>query len=247
MTPRFYHVHADINDLKPGNNLVLTPEIEVHALKVLRLKIDDCLILFSGLNGECLCKIVEIKPKAKVEILECLSDNRSSPFRIHLGQGIAKGDKMDFIIQKAVELGCCSITPLLTEKSQVKLDRDRLSKKHSHWQKIVISAAEQSGLNILPRLNEPMILQDWLNTYSMPGFVFHTSEAGAGQPVSTIKGKECSMLIGSESGFTDKEAKMASDKGLQLATLGPRILRTETATITAISLIQAKYGDLPKF
>ncbi|HEX5793474.1 MAG TPA: 16S rRNA (uracil(1498)-N(3))-methyltransferase, partial [Rheinheimera sp.] len=163
--------------------------------------------------------------------------------KIHLGQGISRGDRMDFAIQKAVELGVTEITPLFTERCGVKLDGERLAKRNEQWQKIAVSACEQSGRSIVPTVHPAINLQDWLAQQTKE--LKLTLHPRANDTIKTLTpNSHLRLVIGPEGGFTDHEMQQTSNAGFQGIQLGPRVLRTETAALTAISALQLQFGDL---
>ncbi len=218
-----------------------------HILQVLRLKPKDQLIVFNNPGGEFKASISAInKHEAIVFLEEFISRQNESPLAIHLGQGVSRGDKMDFTIQKTVELGVNAITPLFTAYCNVKLDAARLAKRHHHWQGIAINAAEQSGRCYVPQVFPGKDLTTWLNTTSSD--LCLVLEPSAPNKLSALTFKErptqITLLVGPEGGLSREEVTLAKEKYFLPVTLGPRILRTETAALTAISILQAKWGDL---
>ena len=212
--------------------------------RALLMRVDDPLILFNGEGGEYRARIVAINKKSvEVEILEYLDRTVEPPVNIHLGQVVSRGDKMDTSIQKAVELGVTEITPILSERCDVKLNKERWQKRLDHWQGVIISACEQSGRTLLPELNPVTDINDWVqNSASELKIILHPREAKA--PNSKEVPKSIDLLVGSEGGFTDNELKLASEFQFKTIQLGPRVLRTETAGLVAISILQHLFGDL---
>lgn len=238
-----------------NNTVKLSDDAFGHIVRVLRLNEGDLVTLFNGQkhNGneifQYTAKLVEVKKKhASVEIINQEPIQNESPLNIHLGQGISRGDRMDFTLQKSVELGVSQITPLFTERCGVKLSGERLAKKREQWQKIVISACEQSGRCIVPLVTEPMLLSDWvaekttalkLNLHPKAKHSIMTL------PMDKPANELCiRLLIGPEGGLTDEEISQANQKDFQDILLGPRVLRTETAALTAITALQCRFGDL---
>jgi 16S rRNA (uracil1498-N3)-methyltransferase len=165
--------------------------------------------------------------------------------KITLAQGIARGDRMDTIVQKAVELGVFDIMPLLTERCNVRLSGEREEKRLMHWQQIAVSACEQSGRNEVPMVHAPESYHSWLSsTHHEYGFVLSPHVSDRLQMVSLPKTARISLLIGPEGGLTDNEVATAIAKGFKPLSLGPRILRTETATLAALTAIQVTFGDM---
>jgi 16S rRNA (uracil1498-N3)-methyltransferase len=230
-------------DLALNCRLDLDSQASNHLIKVLRLIEGAELRLFNGDGCEYLAQItVANKKNAQVEINEVLSTNSNVSFPLHLGQVVSKGDRMDFTIQKATELGITDITPLWSERCDVRLKGERLEKKMEHWQKVAISACEQSGRNHIPTIHPAMNYQDWANSVEAETkLILHTRDQ---KPLSEIKAPaSVALLVGPEGGITDEEVELCLQQGFTGLTLGPRILRTETAALAALSLFQYLWGD----
>lgn len=229
-----------------GATVVLTPTASHHVLTVMRAKINDPLTLFNGEGGEYQGYITNIaKKKVSVQITSFEPRNTESTLELYLAQGISRGEKMDFTIQKAVELGIKKIIPLFTERSSVKLDQERAAKRLAHWQSIAIGAAEQSGRNCIPEIVRPLPLAEALPTMTADWrFILNpeAKQAVATQPIE--KNKRILLLIGPEGGFSPHEVQTAAQCNFLPLSLGPRILRTETAAVVAIALFQSYFGDL---
>ena len=216
-----------------------------HLIRVLRMKTEESITLFDGSNQITPAVIHEVNKKTViVKTANSVLDNRESPLNIHLGQVISRGDKMEFTIQKSVELGVNTITPLLSERCGVKLDQERLEKKVQQWQKIVISACEQCGRNIIPCINPVMKLENWCAnlTDSLKLNLHPKAEQGINQLPND--NKNISLLIGPEGGLSNEEISMTHQYQFTDILLGPRVLRTETAALTAITALQVRFGDL---
>ena len=216
-----------------------------HLIRVLRMKTGESITLFDGSNQITPAVIHEVNKKTVIVKTEnSVLDNRESPLNIHLGQVISRGDKMEFTIQKSVELGVNTITPLLSERCGVKLDQERLEKKVQQWQKIVISACEQCGRNIIPSINPVMKLETWCAnlTDSLKLNLHPKAEQGINQLPND--NKNISLLIGPEGGLSNEEINMTHQYQFTDILLGPRVLRTETAALTAITALQVRFGDL---
>tara|TARA_R110001583_G_scaffold19264_15_gene75617 strand:- start:1781 stop:2527 length:747 start_codon:yes stop_codon:yes gene_type:complete len=232
------------------DTLKLSDDAFGHIVRVLRLVEGDIVALFNGNEGyQYTAKLSEVKKKhASVEIISQEVVSNESPVNIHLGQGISRGDRMDFTLQKSVELGVNKITPLFTERCGVKLSAERLAKKHEQWQKVVISACEQSGRCIVPKVAQPMYLQDWLTqaTCALKLNLHPKAEHSVMTlPIeSTEKEQRVRLLIGPEGGLSDEEISQANQADFHDILLGPRVLRTETAALTAITALQCRFGDL---
>ncbi|MBL7481651.1 16S rRNA (uracil(1498)-N(3))-methyltransferase [Legionella bononiensis] len=232
-------------DYQIGQLVELSPEAGQHVAVVLRMQAGDPLTLFCGDNREFSAVIEHVKKKqVKVLITSINEKNRESPLRIHLAQAISKGDRMELVMQKSVELGVASITPLITERCAVKLDKERMAKKLHQWQSIVIAACEQSGRNVIPTVHPPVPLEDYLG-FVHPSFKFILHpEGNKTWRDYVINQSDITLIIGPEGGLTDEEIKLACKSDYLPLSLGPRILRTETAAITALSVLQAVGGDL---
>ena len=235
------HVSAD---LSVGADIVLPEGAARHVARVLRLGEGAPLRLFDGAGHEARAVLVEAGRKHVVARIEAVqAGHGESPLAVHLGQAISKGDRMDYAIQKAVELGVAAITPLYTEHGDVRLRGEREAKKRAHWQAVAASACEQGGRAVVPAVHCPMTLAEWLTERNEalrlvlhPGTRRELEQAVAPDSVA--------LLIGPEGGLSagDLEAALAAD--FAPLSLGPRILRTETAPVVALSLLQYRFGDL---
>ncbi len=242
--PRIYSE----TELSPNSTTALSESSRRHVVQVLRLKQADPLILFDGNGGEFPATIDRIEKRSVTALVtERENPKRESPIAIHLFQGISKGERMDYAIQKAVESGVTEITPIFCERSVVKLEQKRLHKKTEHWRKVVISACEQCGRNIIPPVHDPVTLHKMLSgNGSKYGFIL---DPESDQKLSEFTQPEPStesigIIIGPEGGLTDQEMISAQDGGFHGVTMGPRILRTETAPVVAITIMQTLWGDL---
>ncbi len=217
-----------------------------HVVRVLRLKEGDTITLFNGEEAfqytATLCNVS--KKSADIKVISQEENNSESPLNIHLGQGISRGDRMDFTLQKSVELGVNTITPLFTERCGVKLNAERLEKKRQQWQKIVISACEQSGRASVPVVAEPMLLADWLKQETSALKINLHPKAQHSIMSLPMENTRVRLLIGPEGGLSDEEITQANDSDFHDVLLGPRVLRTETAALTAITALQCRFGDL---
>ncbi|MCE2595876.1 16S rRNA (uracil(1498)-N(3))-methyltransferase [Motilimonas cestriensis] len=241
--PRIYEPQA----LRLNTQLDLNDDAANHVGRVLRLNVGDQIWLFNGEDeNQYLANIVQsTKKHVQVKIVECQTTANESPLKIHLGQAISRGDRMDFVIQKSVELGVDAITPIFSERCGVKLSGERLEKKRQQWQKIAIAACEQSGRNQVPEINQPISFNDWIN--QQDDAVKLTLHPRANYRINTLpepKVKQIRLLIGPEGGFTGDEVNLSEQAGFIETLLGPRILRTETAALTAITALQCRFGDL---
>lgn len=211
--------------------------------KVLRMSAGRELVLFNGQGGEYTAVISDITKKSiRVEVGDFNAQNRESPLTTHLAIGLSRGERWDLVLQKATELGVSEITPLFTENSEVKLSGERLEKKINHWQGIIVSACEQCQRNILPVLNKPQHFNDFIQgTHSELNLVLHHRSTQKFSDYS--QPQSCSLLIGPEGGLSADEIHQAQNHSFNALTLGPRVLRTETAPLAALSLLQLAWGD----
>jgi 16S rRNA (uracil1498-N3)-methyltransferase len=217
-----------------------------HLARVLRASVGDQVVLFNGQGGEYLATITHIDKKGvDVQINEFVAKETKSPINICLAQGIARGEKMDFIVQKAVELGVTSIVPLVTERCNVRLTGEREEKRLQHWQSIVVSACEQSGRNDVPEVSAPTPVAEWMQTVKADVCFVLSPHVAEKLPVQALPGNASVVLmIGPEGGLSEREVELAIKHGFLPLNLGPRVLRTETATVAAMAVLQCCYGDL---
>lgn len=227
-----------------GSEVALPEGPSRHVTRVLRMSEGAPLVLFDGQGWEAGVRLAGVSRKQALARVEAVwPGTGESPLAVHLGQAISKGDRMDYAIQKAVELGVAAITPLYTERGDVRLKGDREDKKRVHWQAIAASACEQSGRAVVPQVHTPMSLSAWLEERQEPlrlmlhlttGNVFERQERPAA----------VALLIGPEGGLSEGDIAAAQTAAFTPLTLGPRVLRTETAPIVALSLLQHYFGDL---
>jgi 16S rRNA (uracil1498-N3)-methyltransferase len=233
-------------DLVIGAAVKLSENAAIHATRALRLNVGDEIHLFNGDGFDYACELIAVKKSeviAKVNARQ--ARDTESPLNITLLQGISSGDRMDYSIQKAVELGVKQIQPIATERSVVKLSAERAQKRLEHWQNIVISACEQCGRATIPQVLTPTTLANWLSTNSASTATrILLNPIGAKRLAALEKPSgEIQLLIGAEGGLTQAEINLAISQGFQSVILGPRILRTETAGPTAIASLQSLWGD----
>lgn len=225
--------------------LPLSASASHHVKSVLRMQEGEQLVLFPGDNREFEAVISRIQGKI---VHVCVGQeryvNRESSLCIHLAQGISKGDRMEMVIQKAVELGVQSITPLITERAVVKLNQERMERKLAQWQAMVVAACEQSGRNQLPQVNPILQLSEYLQRPLTPlKFVLHPNTQKTWRHYQH-QAQALTVLIGPEGGFSEEEINQIVAQHFEPLTLGPRVLRTETAAITTLGVLQAVWGDL---
>lgn len=235
--PRVFHPEP----LADETEVVLTPTATRHLGRVLRLKAGDACTLFDGSGREWPATLLDDASRARTG--NGIDPDRESPLALTLVQGISRGERMDWTIQKAVELGVVAIVPVFTERGGVKLAGDRLERRLEHWRGVIIAACEQCGRNRLPSIATPRRFADWLPTLSGPACVLDpAADAGLGDLGRPSPG--LTLIAGPEGGLTDAELAAARAAGCTGVRLGSRVLRTETAGIAAISALQALYGDL---
>ncbi|MGX2973813.1 16S rRNA (uracil(1498)-N(3))-methyltransferase [Ursidibacter arcticus] len=240
--PRIYHPEL----LAGKTHCILSEDATNHVGRVLRMNEGAELVLFDGSNYTFSAQISQIsKKQIEVEILSHQLDNRESNLPIHLGQVISRGDRMEFTIQKSVELGVTTITPLWSERCGVKLEGERQDKKLQQWQKIAISACEQCGRNVIPEIRPIMKLTDWCKEQDdMLKLNLHPRAKYTIKSLPNISSAGVRLLIGSEGGLSPEEIAMTEQQGFTEVLLGKRILRTETASLATITALQILYGDL---
>lgn len=231
--------------LESGATLPLDPDRSHYVSRVLRLRAGDELVLFDGRGGEHAGSIAQASRNGvTVAVGERTGREAESPLAIRLVQGISRGERMDFVVQKATELGVRRITPVITEFSVVRLDPAKAAKRAEHWSKIAQSACEQCGRNRLPEIDAPQALSAVLDSPA-PGDTRIVLQPGAGRPLAQRPtGALVDLLIGPEGGLSEGELAQAAAAGFVPCSLGPRILRTETAALTAVAVLQAAHGDL---
>jgi 16S rRNA (uracil1498-N3)-methyltransferase len=232
--------------LSAGATIPLSDQAAHHLARVLRAAVHDEVTLFNGQGGEYQGVITKIDKKGvSVEIGTFDPREAESPLDLYLAQGISRGEKMDYTIQKAVELGVKKIIPLFTERCNVKLDDERREKRLQHWQAIAIGACEQSGRNRVPEVVLPQSLDRWAQTVDAEWrFVLSPHVTGQLSENAIPSTARVILLIGPEGGLSDKEMLIVSQQEFRPLSLGPRVLRTETAAIAAISALQCCFGDM---
>ena len=229
--------------LNSDHSVELDEKSAHHIRSVLRLKAGNSVILFNGQGFEFTALLTVVsKSLVRLEIEEKRACDTESPLSVHFGLVISRGERMEFAIQKAVELGVHRINPLLSERCVVKLDSQKAAQKQSHWQRIATHASEQSGRACVPEVCAPTPLYRWLKDCRDLRILLDPRST---QSLSCLKtSKTIYLLSGPEGGFSEPERQLAIENGFIGVNLGPRILRTETAPLTAIALIQGLWGDL---
>ncbi len=234
-------------DLFNGAEVVLEEDRARYLGRVLRLRVGDDITVFDGNGPEWHASIAAMtKNTATLRIGEETASACESPLKVHLVQGISRGERMDYVVQKATELGVKRITPVLTEYGVVKLDESRAAKRRDHWAHVAASACEQSGRTRMPLIDAPLRLKEWFGSKSADADVDLILAPGAALPLAQVPApatKVC-ILIGPEGGFSQTEYQDAEVSGFQAVSLGPRVLRTETAAAAALAVMQSLWGDL---
>jgi 16S rRNA (uracil1498-N3)-methyltransferase len=240
--PRVFYPY----DLIAGDEIILDVNNSRHILKVLRLSIGMTLNIFNGNGSEYIATILATNnQRVTAKIGQLMVKEVESPLKIHLAQGVSRGEKMDYVIQKAVELGVHKITPLFTEYCNVKLIGERISNRVSRWESIIISACEQSGRSYVPRIEAPQKLSTWFTKLRNDIITKILLDPHATATIREVKMEhpEVTVLIGPEGGLSEDEVLLAQSCGFVAVRLGPRILRTETAALAALSALQTQFGD----
>lgn len=228
-----------------GQPLVIKNDKAHYLLRVLRLTAGHVIHLFNGEGGYYVTDIKETDRRSlTVTPVNFVGGDKESPLRLTLVQGISRGQKMDFTIQKTVELGVARIVPVMTEFSNVRLTEERTPSRIAHWNKIVISACEQCGRNRVPEILPPLSLKEWVEQdHSQTRLILHPDAQRTLHDLPAPAG-EVALLSGPEGGLSDNDLKEAGSSGYEAVRLGPRILRTETAAVAAVAVCQGLWGDL---
>ena len=241
---RLTRSHVDM-PLQAGDEVVLPEDVAAHLLRVLRLQVDDACVLFNGDGHDYDARITAVgKREARAEISAARHVDNESPLRITLLQGIARGEKMDWILQKATELGVARFLPVTSERSEVKLDAQRADKRLAHWRGIVVAACEQSGRATLPDVAAPQALAQAAGLRDGRGFILDPFAEASLSSFRDASLRKCTIAIGPEGGWSPRDREQLVAAGYEGLRLGPRVLRTETAGIAAIAALQAACGDL---
>lgn len=227
--------------------LVTLPDHVAHHVQVVRLSTDDHITLFNGEGGEYTATITTIEKKrvtAEIKLFE--PREVELPYAVTLAQALPEASKMDWIIEKAVELGVHSIQPLAAQRCVVRLSAERAAKKMQHWQGVIVAASEQSGRNRLAALAEPVDFNQWIQQKDLhkrimlsPRAEQSLSDWARHHPPQSV-----ALMIGPEGGFTDKEEDLALAQGVLMLAMGPRVLRTETAGLSALAALNAVWGEM---
>ncbi|MDH4095500.1 MAG: 16S rRNA (uracil(1498)-N(3))-methyltransferase [Betaproteobacteria bacterium] len=236
--------HADLA-LRAGGTVILPGEAAHHAVHVLRLRAGDEVTLFDGRGGEYAGRIAAIERlRVSVEVLAHRALERESPLAVTLVQGVSAGEKMDFTVQKATELGVGALQPVVCERSTGRIVGERAAQKRAHWQRVAIAACEQCGRNRVPQIHAPLALEQYCRDAMTGNGLLLSPEARIGLREAAARlGKVMTLAAGPESGFTAAEEALLVQSGFVPIRLGPRVLRTETAALAALAALNALAGD----
>ena len=237
--PRFY----DPQSLQLDQLVELNDTVVQHVCRALRMRVGDELILFNGDGLEYKAQLETVeKRRASARITQQDDRHIESPLDIRIGQSLSRGERMDYAVQKATEMGMQQMFPLFSERCEVKLSTDRQDKRIRHWQQVAISACEQSGRCKVPTIGAPQTLEQWVKQEDAElKLVLHHHTA---TPLAEMDAPaSIALLIGPEGGLTEQEVELARDHGFQPVAFGPRVMRTETAPVAALALLQYLWGD----
>ncbi|ENV66455.1 RNA methyltransferase family protein [Acinetobacter junii] len=236
---RFY-IETELNT---GNTIELTESVFHHWVRVLRAKVQEKAIFFNGKGGEYRVTLTEINKKnAFVSVDHFEAIDRTAPFKVILGQVMSKGDRMDYAIQKATELGVTTIQLLTSDRCEMRLKYDRDQKKLDHWQSVAVAACEQCGMNIVPKVLAPISIEEWIQT-DLPISRFVMAPNKDQKNVLLDAQPELALLIGPEGGLSESEIGLSNQHGFVNWCIGDRVLRTETAPVVALSILNYHFAS----
>ncbi len=231
--------------LSLGSEATATADLMHYLLRVLRLRSGDKVDLFNGDGFNYAAEISSVdKRSLGLKVLEQAPGIAPSPLQITLVQALSRGERLDYSLQKATELGVATIQLLLTERVELHLGSSRLERRMRHWRQVIIKACEQSGRSELPQLRAPISLNEYLNSVTGATRLVLNPGAKSGWSQLNLSGVEVDLITGAEGGFSDSELSQMHSLGVQGVSLGPRVLRTETAGPVAIAIVQQLYGDM---
>ncbi|MBL8281371.1 16S rRNA (uracil(1498)-N(3))-methyltransferase [Acinetobacter junii] len=236
---RFY-IETELNT---GNTIELTESVFHHWVRVLRAKVQEKAIFFNGKGGEYRVTLTEINKKnAFVSVDHFEAIDRTAPFKVILGQVMSKGDRMDYAIQKATELGVTTIQLLTSDRCEMRLKYDRDQKKLDHWQSVAVAACEQCGMNIVPKVLAPISIEEWIQT-DLPISRLVMAPNKDQKNVLLDAQPELALLIGPEGGLSESEIGLSNQHGFVNWCIGDRVLRTETAPVVALSILNYHFAS----
>jgi len=238
--PRF---HVDVA-LEIGQPVALPRAQTRHALRALRLRQGEMLTVFNGHGGEYVAQLVQARePEAEIQVIRFDAREAELPWPVTIAQGLSSGDKMDWTIEKSVELGASAIAPLAMARSVLRLSGERAETRRAHWQALAVAASEQCGRNRVAQIEPVLPLDDWFAT--LPEATLRLVLSPDGAPLRTVRrpppGRRIVLLVGPEGGFADNELQAADTAGFRAISLGPRVLRTETAAAVALAMLSASW------
>jgi 16S rRNA (uracil1498-N3)-methyltransferase len=240
---RTIRCHVDA-PLAIGQNATLSETATGHLVRVLRLGVGDAVVLFNGDGRDYDARLVGVgKRGAEAEVTGMREPANESPLAITLAQGIARGEKMDLVLQKATELGVAAFVPINTERTEVKLDAERAAKRLAHWQGVLVAACEQSGRARVPALAAPVALAHWAGG-AHAGLKLMLDPEGELTLAALPATDAVTLVVGPEGGLSERDLATLRAAGFRGLRLGPRILRTETAGLAAVAALQSRLGDL---
>ena len=234
--------------LTPGDQVVLEGTVARHLGNVLRARAGEQIALFNGDGREFAAKVLSVsKREVIVDIGAAATPQTESPVHTTLGLCLSKGDRFDWAIQKATELGVGAVTPLYSERVDFSIPPDRIEKRVAHWRQIAISACEQCGRVSIPAVSSPQPLEQWVQSVAAEQkWVLHCNDHGATRSGASKEAPaDAALLIGPEGGLTDQEITRACENSFGVLRLGPRVLRTETAPVVALSALSVYWGEMP--
>jgi 16S rRNA (uracil1498-N3)-methyltransferase len=243
---RTIRIHVEAG-LAAGTEIDLPAQAAAHVSRVLRLRVGDPVSLFNGDGNDYTAELIGVGAReTRVRVLGALTNGTESPLRIVLAQALARGEKMDWIVQKATELGVTEVVPLVTARSEVKLDESRARKRLEHWQAVTVGACEQSGRARVPVIAPVQPLQSWLQSLEPNRPTTRLAllpEAELAPRNLDAPARDIVLAVGPEGGFDEADVSLLRGAGFRGLVLGPRVLRTETAGVAAIAALQALFGD----
>ncbi|MCP4409520.1 MAG: 16S rRNA (uracil(1498)-N(3))-methyltransferase [Gammaproteobacteria bacterium] len=231
--------------LAVGDQVEIDTQAHHRLVNVLKYRPGTRLIIFNGQGGEFTATLQHVfRSSSLIEVDKFIDCHRESNLKTNLIQGIARGDRMDFTLQKTVELGINLIQPIFTANSSVSANKRHLENKHRHWARIITTACEQCGRTLVPKLLRPITLTDYLDSNANRFGIVLDPKSHVGLKTLSFNADEISILIGPEGGLSNQELKKTQENGFSRIGLGPRVLRTETAAVTTLAVAQSLWGDL---